>query len=190
MDTSRLTEHLSDEECIARVLNGDTQAFGILFDRYRYLVHRLAYDMLKENDLAEDVIQDVFIAAYRNLDRLREPAAFSGWLSTIARNRCRNVLRSMKLKQHSLDSMKEEYGYDPPAPEPEEDESEAHLALVMQTLPRLPAKYRQIVELRYIQNLTYQQIEEALGISMSAVKSRLFHARKKLIRLVEKRRID
>lgn len=175
----------ADQVLIEHVLEGRQEAFTVLFQRYRNLVFHRANRVLGDADRAEDVVQEVFTAAFRHLDRLREPAAFGVWLSSITRNKCMNLIREQKLKTVSLDELTES-GFELAAPAPGDPVAAEQLALIRDVIPRLPEKYREIVELRYKRELSYDKLAERLRISLSAVKSRLFHARQSIIDVLRK----
>ena len=178
-------ENLADEDIIQRVLKGDTESFGILFERYHDLAYRLALMNLGDADMAQDITQEAFLRAYNNLDRLREMASFAAWIAGIARNLCRNVRRRKAYQLVSLDYLAEEgiEPKDPGNPLPFQDE---RLEAVKKALPTLPNKYREIMELRYAEEYSCRKIAQFLNLSMSAVKSRLFHARKLILKKLKK----
>lgn len=176
---------MTDGELVACVLRGDISAFETIFRRYQGLVYRQAWALVSNHEQAEDLVQEVFTTAYQNLDRLRDPLAIGKWLCTITRNRGINMLRRKKIKTVSLDGLAES-GYEPATPAAEEDTTAEQMAMVARLLPRLPLVYREIIHLRYSREFSYLQLAEYLGITMPAVKSRLFHARQALIELSRK----
>jgi len=84
-------EQISDREAVTQVLKGDKESYGILLERYKNLVYRVALNALGDCDQAEDVVQETFMRAYQNLERLHNPDIFGFWLSGIAKNICRNM---------------------------------------------------------------------------------------------------
>ena len=178
-------ENLADGDIVQRVLKGDTESFGILFERYHNLVYRLALMNLGDADMAQDITQEAFLRAYNNLDRLRDIASFSAWIAGIARNLCRNTRRSKASQAVSLDYLAEE-GIEPPdpgSPLPFQDEQ---MEAVKRALPSLPYKYREIMELRYTEEYSCKKIASFLNLSASAVKSRLFYARNLILKKLKK----
>jgi RNA polymerase sigma-70 factor (ECF subfamily) len=169
-------ENLKDEEIVQRALEGDKEAFGILFDRYYNLVYRLTLMKLGDKDMALDATQESFLKGYENLDRLREASSFASWMAGIARNLCRNILRNKGREPVSLDYLAEE-GIEPPdsghPPVFNPEQTDA----VKKALLKIQVKYREALELRYAEEYSCGKIASFLNISLSAVKSRLFHAR-------------
>jgi len=178
-------ENLADEEIVQRVLKGDTESFGILFERYHDLVYRLALMNLGDAEMAQDITQEAFLRAYNNLDRLRDIASFAAWIAGIARNLCRNIKRNKATQAVSLDYLAEEgiEPKDPGSPLPFQDE---RLAAVKKALPSLPNKYREILELRYTEEYSCKKIAQFLNLSMSTVKTRLFYARNLILKKLKK----
>ena len=178
------SDRVSDKDLVRRVLDDQPEAFRILFERYRYFVYRQALGLLNNHERAEEVTQEVFLTAYHHLDRLRDPAALGAWISSITRNQCRNILRREKLKTVSLDQLAAD-GFQPAAAAPD-GETREQLQLVRRCIAKLPKNYREIIELRYTQEFSYKKLADYLGISMGAVKSRLFHARRAILRTLKK----
>jgi len=181
----RPADALSDKELVLRILEGHQEDFRVLLGCYRNLVYGQAIRWLGDADEAENQTQEVFLSAYQNLDRLRDPEAFGAWLSTITRNKCMNLIRTIKIKQVSLEALAE-MGIQPPAPEPVEDPTEDQLRLMHRCIARLPREHREIIELHYTREISYDAMASYLGISMSAVKLRLYHARQKMIKLLKR----
>jgi RNA polymerase sigma-70 factor (ECF subfamily) len=179
------TTQSTDQEIITRVMNGHREDYRVLFERYQALVYRLALMRLGDRERAQDVLQEVFLAAYVNLDRLREPKAFASWIARITKNVCYNLLRQKKVRSVSVDYLKEcgiEFSDSSDSPSWNEERMEA----IRRVIPRLAAKYRQVIELRYTENFTYERIAQFLGLPMSTVKARLFHARKRIIKMLQR----
>lgn len=185
MDSAQSIDSLSDAEIIKRVLGGDKESFGILFERYQELVYRRALIMLGDCDTAMDVVQEAFLIAYKNLERLRHPAAFGSWIAGITKNVCKNLRRDMKNTTVSLDYLAEigielrDPGKTPPG-------NEARMQAVKKFISTLSDKYREILELRYTENFSCKKIADFLGLSVSAVKSRLFYARNQILKRLKK----
>ena len=104
----------SDARLVREALTGTETAFGVLVDRYSSTVFGLALAHLRSWADAEDLTQEVFTAAYASLDTLREPKKFAGWLTTLTRNRCRNVLKRRGLER----ALPEKLGETPEAVRP------------------------------------------------------------------------
>src|ERR1700755_1526505 len=94
----------TDRDTIARVLNGDHQAYSILVERYQGFVFTIARRYVKTREDAEELAQDIFIKAYKNLSGFKGASKFSTWLYTITTTSCISFLRKKKLEVHSLDN--------------------------------------------------------------------------------------
>jgi RNA polymerase sigma-70 factor, ECF subfamily len=177
----------SDEELAEAFRGGDRGAFDLLVRRYKDQLLNFAYRFLGNSDDADDVVQETIIRFYRNPAAYRPIARFSTWLYTIAGNCAKSRLRQRK--RHLFFSISRRTGsergesYDLPDSAPGADrqtDSALREEAVQNALDRLPAKYREIVVLCDIQELTYEEITGITGLNMGTVKSRLNRARRKL----------
>lgn len=166
---------------------GDQEAFGLLVQAYQRPIFALTYRMLGQTIEAEDAAQEVFLRAYTRLHQYNPQHKFSTWLFSIANHHCIDRLRKKRRVQVvGLDESPAVFSLASETPQPEEralaaeQEDEMH-ALVNQ----LEADYRTPLVLRYWNDCSYQEIADIMGISVGAVKSRLFRARKKLASLYE-----
>ena len=178
-------DNLSDRQIVELVIRGDKESYGLLVDRHGNLVYRLALNILRDCDRAMDVTQEAFMIGYETMDRLRNPSSFASWIAGIAKNLCRHVQKERKNSPLSLDYLAD-IGIEPGDPGTL-DLAEKELLLAMRkTIAKLPQKYREILDLRCTENFSYQKIADFLGISMSAVKSRLYHAKKEILKRLKK----
>jgi len=175
----------SDEQLMLNVGQGDRNAFDELVRRYSSRMVNVAYQVLGDRELAEDVAQETFLRAYKSAARYRQISKFSTWLYTIALNLCRNELRRRKFKTYSLEGIAErdedsKIRMDIPdektQPDLEMERREAG-TLVRQALESLPEKFRAPLVLRDIQELTYEEISEILNLPEGTVKSRINRGR-------------
>jgi RNA polymerase sigma-70 factor, ECF subfamily len=163
-----------------RALKGDPEAFSHLIETYQTPVYNLCYRMLGDPDEAEDAAQESFLRAYKGIRRYDESRPFSTWLLSIAAHYCIDIVRKRHYKVLSYDELPQ---FDPPdsAPGPESalilGESQRR---VQALLARLAPQDRAAVVMRYWYDLSYEEIGEALSMTVSAVKSRLHRARKEL----------
>lgn len=169
-----------EEQWIAEAKSGDKDAFAKLVEKYQRPVFSVCYRMLGTATAAEDAAQEAFIRAYQALDRYDPQRSFATWLLSIASNYSIDQLRKRKVTLISMDN--EMYGWmappDPgPSPEKAALEKEKN-ALVHSILAELPEVDRAAVILQYWHDYSYEEIAEALDLSNSAVKSRLFRARR------------
>lgn len=162
---------------------GDKAAFGKIIEAYQTPVYNLAYRMLNNAGEAEEAAQEAFIRAYTRLDSYDPAHKFSTWLLSITSNYCIDQIRKRRALLLSID--------EPLAPHPAlmSDRSkgpEAQLMmnqqqeLVQSLLAELAPDYRQAVVLRYWHEMSYEEIAEVMDTSVSAIKSRLFRARRQL----------
>ncbi len=173
--------HHDDTALIEAFQAGDEFAFVTLYNRYKGPVFTFTSKMLLDREAAQDVTQETFVRVYENRDRLLRSGAFKSWLFTIARNQCLNYLR----RTNRLESLSE--GHDLLAAEGTGAHMERNEAvrLVNRVLAELKPDYREVVVLREYQNLNYEEIAAVTRSTVSAVKSRLFKARRKMAELVQ-----
>jgi RNA polymerase sigma-70 factor (ECF subfamily) len=167
---------------------GDRAAFGHLVQAYQRPVYNLTYRMLGDAARAEEAAQETFVRAYTKLDKYDPAYKFSNWILSIASHYCIDRLRRRRLKWLSLGSENL-----PPAalaspqlgPEQRVIEAE-HKAEIQAMLQSLPADDRAALVLHYWHDLSYDEIAKATDSTVSAVKSRLYRARRKLAQQMQK----
>lgn len=176
---------MSDEEQVwlEQARQGDKSAFGQLIEAYQGPVYNLAYRMLGNRGEAEEAAQEAFIRAYTRLDTYDPSRKFSTWMLSITSNYCIDLLRKRRALLLSLDQPLPPH----PALMSDRDENpEAQAAdseqeqMVQALLEHLPEDYRQAVVLRYWYDLSYEEIAAIMDTTVSAIKSRLFRARRQL----------
>ena len=174
-----------DVQLIQRVLEGDDTAFSALVKKYQRSVHALVWRKIGDFHTAEDITQDTFLKAYQKLSTLKEPQRFSGWLYVIAANHCSTWLRKKRLRTQPLENIssaeleKATYsGY--VIAENERTAAEAQREVVKKLLAKLQESDRTIMTLHYFGGMTYEEISEFLGVSVSTIKNRLYRARRRL----------
>jgi len=181
------TEANREEEAIVtRVLAGDVEAFAELIDRYKVAVYNLCARMLGDPTEAEDAAQEVFVRAYTQLKSYTPGRKFSTWILSIASHYCIDLLRRRK---PSVDLDTIAFWKQSDQPEPEERALTGEVRdEVRALLNKLPDKYRGVTVLRYWNDLSYDEIAQATGLSVATVKTRLFRARELLAKELEKQR--
>ena len=172
---------------VRKVLQGDVNAFEKLVTEYEKAVYAIAQRMTGNPEDAADMTQETFIKAYNSLGSFRGDSKFSVWLYRIANNVCLDFLRSRSRKPTVSLSVEDDEGEESQLDVADESQSPELLLergltrdAVRRGLDTLPPDYRQILLLREIQGLSYEEISSALGIDLGTVKSRIFRARKKL----------
>jgi RNA polymerase sigma-70 factor (ECF subfamily) len=156
---------------------GDDLAFVSIYNHYKGGIYSFCLKMLGDRDQALDVMQDTFIRVYENRERLLHTDAFKSWLYTIARNQCLNRIRNRKRLVPLDDSSPTVAPEDTPVGQLEKSE---RIELVNRFLATLSPSYREVIILREWQNLSYAEIGAITRSTVSAVKSRLFKARRRL----------
>jgi len=169
-----------EAQWIAEAKTGDKDAFAKLVEKYQRPVYSVCYRMLGTPTAAEDAAQEAFIRAYLALDRYDPNRSFATWILSIASNYSIDQLRKKKVIVLSMDN--EKYGWmAPPDPGPSPEKAaldKEKNALVQAILTDLPETDRAAVILQFWHDYSYDEIAETLGLSSSAVKSRLFRARR------------
>ncbi len=172
--------HTDDKALIEAFQAGDEFAFVSLYNRYKGPIYAYCLKMLLDREQAQDVVQETFLRIYENRDRLLNTGSFKAWTFTIARNQCLNQFRRNS-RHVGLDETQA-----PPAPEASalgqlaNLEKSEQVQFVNHFLGLLKPDYREVLVLREYQNLTYEEIAAITRSTLSAVKSRLFKARRKL----------
>lgn len=171
---------LDEASAVARAQDGDLEAFEALVDRYQAPIFRLAMRVLRDRSQAEDVAQDTFVAAWRKLPTLIEPAAFKGWLYQVATRRSLDLLRRRR-PQQPLD---EDQAADPvlAAVHDPADSAvrNAELEDFRRVLAELPEDLRTCWMLKELDGLSYDEIGGAVGVHPSTVRGRIARARRQL----------
>jgi RNA polymerase sigma-70 factor, ECF subfamily len=165
------TDVRTDGEVVAAVLAGDTESFGVLVERYRVELGRVAEAILGDFDTAADALQDAFISAYQSLGRCRDPERFKAWLYQIVRNRCRDVLR--RRPPVAIDSV------DVPARDTADGPlAEAELGRMLeQAMTALTLEQKEAFVLKEIEGRSYQEMTELLDTRVDALRMRVMRAK-------------
>jgi RNA polymerase sigma-70 factor, ECF subfamily len=193
-----ISDTTDEAQIIASILAGDTHLFHDLIRPHERSVFAMALSLLHNEADAEDVAQEAFLKAFRNLASFRGESKFSTWLISITLNEARGRLRSKKnVKLESLDEPREGEGTVTPAllrdwreiPSEALERQEIR-QMLQQAITDLPLIYREVFLLRDVEDLSVNQSAEALGISVASVKVRLHRARmmlqKKLVPQLKK----
>jgi len=155
---------------------GDLDSFGKLCERYYVPMVAVAYNVLRDHQLAEDAVQEAFARGLVSLRKLREPAKFASWLGRICRNAAVDMVRN-RPPQAGSDNLT-------PVADPGEDEST--IRAVREAIDRLPAALREVVILRYYNDCSYEQISAVLGLSKMSINGRLTRAKRKLAKYLRR----
>jgi RNA polymerase sigma-70 factor (ECF subfamily) len=183
---------MSDEELMAQFQEGTVEAYDILVERYKDQITNYIYRFVGEWQECEDLLQETFLRVYRNRHSYRPIAKFSTWLYTIAGNLARSEYRKRKRRQtrsiQSVNRDNEEYEIDIPDDtfSPDRDaESAIQDEYIQNALMEIPDVFREVVVLRDVQQLSYDEIAQITGLPLGTVKSRINRGRTKLQALLK-----
>ena len=192
-------EHLSDKAkqdltLVELAKKGNQAAFASLMDRYRDSIYFMMLKMVKNSDDAEDLTIEAFGKAFNRIDQYSQSFAFSTWLFKIASNNCIDFIRKKRIHVLSMDqgiatsdggSMRIDAKAQVNNPEESmmHDQKVIHMRLLVS---KLKPRYRQLVEKRYFEELSYEEIASELNLPLGTVKAQLFRARDFLAGMMEK----
>lgn len=166
---------MDDDALFERVLHADRHAFSAFYDRYVNLVYSIAYNILSDEPLAEEIVQDVFLKIWKNVERYDpERAKLNTWLSSITRYRAIDVLRKRSVRTKYVT-----WGVPEALPDGEgsglEESVDRRLLKnrVRQALSELPEEQREVLALAYFSGMTQQEIAQAVGQPLGTVKTRI-----------------
>jgi RNA polymerase sigma-70 factor (ECF subfamily) len=172
--------------------SGDRRAFAELVELYKDKIYHLGYRMLNQKQEAEDVVQETFLRVYMNLERYDENQKFSTWIYRIATNLCIDRLRKKK-PNYSIDAeMSDNEGTDWHAILPSDEAGPEEELILSETqhnirnaIQSLPDKYRTVVVLRYLHDMSLQEISDVLEMPVTTVKTRVHRGREFLRKKLE-----
>ncbi len=168
-----LIEGTDDAFLVGAARRGDRAAFGVLYERFARMVHGILLARVARRE-AEDLVQDVFVAALRQLHALKNDAAFPGWLATIARNlACDHYRRAVPTTE-----IKESHKV--------QNAPEAEALAVLSAIRALPEAYRETLVLRLVEGMTGEEIAARTGLSPASVRVNLHRGMKRLREALEK----
>ncbi|MBO4603003.1 MAG: sigma-70 family RNA polymerase sigma factor [Salinivirgaceae bacterium] len=190
---------------VERAKNGDEQAFNEILTCYKDSIYYMVLKMVKSRTDAEDLTIESFGKAFRNIEQYSPEYAFSTWLFRIASNNCIDFLRRKKVRQLNIVSTSptETEGtiadvfakeatmmlkYDAPNPEENIIREQKH-ELLRQMVANLKPQYRELVEMRYFEELSYEEIAQKLDIPIGTVKAQLFRSRELLYEMLKRRNV-
>ena len=174
---------------------GDQRAYAELMGRYKDTVYFMLLKMVNNKDDAEDLAIEAFGKAFKRLDQYTPNYAFSTWLFKIATNNCIDFIRKHRLNMLSIDKpIKDEEGGEltldirDDRSDPEENvikkQKEVHLRAIVE---KLKPRYRQLVQLRYFEEKSYEEISQEMSLPVGTVKAQLFRARELLFQMLKKK---
>jgi len=166
----------SDNKLAEAAVQGDLDSFGELCRQYYSPMVAIAYSVLADHHLAQDAVQEAFAKALLKLRTLKNAEKFAPWLARICRNAAKDMLKTKRL------SVKAEDISQIPAEQNDDSNNQA----VRNAIANLPDAARELIILRYYNNLSYEQISAVLGISKAAINARLGRAKQKLAKTLKR----
>jgi RNA polymerase sigma-70 factor (ECF subfamily) len=190
-----MPEQLDDVLLVQKCLKGDKAAFCQLVEKYKVPIYNLAFRMLKSEEEAEDAFQETFLQAYRSLDKYKLNYSFFTWLYTVALNICRNRLK--KKWRFQVFSIHEPLGDDENLCWQIADcrlspdvllERKNDLDVVNEAINTLPGKYKAVIILRYLENMSYQEISEVVDLPLGTIKTQIHRGRRLIQEYIKKKK--
>ena len=177
-----------DRQLVEATLDGDVDAFTVLVKKYNRMAGAIGFGVCGDFQAAEDIVQEAFLKAYRGLHNLRDPSKFKVWFAGIVRSKAIDHVRQRK----RFWSFPQEGGAGGPDLEQYSTESVENLLLreefrskILEAVRGLPEDDRMVVTLKHMEGLSYAEIADITGTTVSAVESRLFRARQALRKKLE-----
>lgn len=182
-----------DYEIVLRARQGEQKAFAILLHRYKDSVNFMILKMVHNRDDADDLTLETFGKAFHNLEKYMSDFAFSTWLFKIAMNHTIDFLRKKKVRTLSIDTEEDEvFGVKKstniPASNPDPEEKyirEQRAKLMHEILDKLNPRYKKLIEMRYFDEMSYEEIAEQMQLPLGTVKNSLFRARDFLYEILQ-----
>ncbi len=164
-----------ERELILRMQQDDLDAFEAFFERHRGLIHRTAYGLTGDRQVAEEILQDTFLRAYRHRNTLRTDISPVPWLHRVALNLCYSRLSRRKLAVEPIGETTQEVRDAGPGPADQAEREELRTT-IRTAIAALPPKHQSVIVLYYLHGMALQETAQALGIALGTVKSRLHYA--------------
>ena len=182
LDRNNKSYVYSDEQLMARFQKGDENAYIELVNRYRERLINFVYNYVGDFEISEDIVQDTMVKLYQKKHYYKEINKFSTWLYTIAKNLAFTEFRKKKQRKVTLLSQisKDDKPYDIPADQPgtdQEIQSEITNRIIRKAIDGLPEKFKEVINMRDINQLSYEQISSIIDVPIGTVKSRINRAR-------------
>ena len=176
----------NDQLIINKILEGDTNAFSILVDRYKDLVFTLAIRMVKNREEAEEVSQDTFIKVYKSLSKFKGNSKFSTWIYKVAYNTCLDRLKKIK-REYNVVTIDEytEHQVKTLDNALAQMEAKEHKDKIQECLQLLPSDDSFLLTLYYFEELSLEEISKVVDLTANNVKVKLFRSRKKLTTILK-----
>ncbi len=186
---------LQDDHYVMQAKEGDEKAYKLLTEKYSRALYFHIQKMIREKELVEDLVQEVFIKAFKNLDSYSNEYAFSTWLYRIATNHTIDYLRKKKLQTLSInepyktkDGELEIQLPDTSFATDRQILKKQRANIIHKAIDDLPEKYRRVIQMRHMEELSYQEISDELDLPLGTVKAHIFRARELLYKALKDKR--
>jgi RNA polymerase sigma-70 factor (ECF subfamily) len=177
-----------DRALIGSIAAGDKRAMRVLYARHSVRIYRFIEHLIRNSSVAEDLVSDVFLDAWRHASRFEAKARLSTWLLAIARYKALSELRRRsheQLDEHTTASIED------PADSPEITmQKTVHSAIIRKCLAQLSSAHREVTNLVYYQDKSIEEVAEIVGVPTSTIKTRMFYARRQLAKLLREEGVD
>jgi RNA polymerase sigma-70 factor (ECF subfamily) len=180
-----------DYKLVKLAVNGDERAYAELMERYKDAIYYMLLKMVNNKNDAEDLTIEAFGKAFKNIGQYTPNYAFSTWLFKIATNNCIDFIRKRKANIISIDQTEDDNDITPPplqssTLDPEEDMiKNQKVDLMRNVVNKLKPRYRNLIELRYFKEYSYEEIAQELDLPLGTVKAQLFRARELLFNILK-----
>ncbi len=177
---------LEDDRLVKGAIDGSQESFRKIMDKYQKPLYYHVLKMVKNHEQVEDLVQEAFMKAFDNLGSYNTSYAFSTWLYRITTNHTIDYLRKRKLQTTSINEPVKTKDGDMEIQISDEAETDRAIirkerrAIIHEAIENLPDKYRQVIEMRHLEELSYQEISDQLDLPLGTVKAHIFRAREML----------
>jgi len=183
---SKHIRKISDKSLVEQALQKREEAYSAIVSRYQERVTKYILLLVSNNDDAKDISQETFEKAFGMLHSYDSQYAFSTWLFTIAKNCCIDFLRKQRLNVRSIETMTnsdDPGGRSSSVPSPEENFIfEQEIDKLKRHIEKLPERYREVAELRFLHEYAYEEIAKELNLPLGTIKTRIRRAKEHLIK--------
>jgi RNA polymerase sigma-70 factor (ECF subfamily) len=181
-------EERSDDALIAAIAKGDKLAMKVLFARHNVRVYRFSLRLTRDEALAEDVVSEVFLHAWRGAGNFQSKSKVSTWLLAIAHNKAKDA---MQRRRHEYLSDEDAAAVEDTSDNPETSWGKIELGQLLRScLSKLPAAQREVLDLVYYHHKSVEEVAQIVGAQASTVKTRMFYARNRLAQMLKEAGVE
>lgn len=172
----------SDIQIIEQIKNGDQQKYSLLVDRYSAMVFGIVKQYVSDQSTVEELAQEIFVKIFERISDFKSKSRFSTWLYSVARNHCRDYAKNIRRKNKSFDQMADQYEQQAGSVEsPEQDFLRNEWSQILDKgLETITPEYAEAFLMKYRAGMPYGVMAEQLGASKTALRQRVFRAKKEL----------